>query len=430
MSDSLAVEMLSDVIERFIATRKQTEELVSPLSEADAQLQSMPDASPAKWHFAHTTWFFETFILCEYRSDFRRFEESYNYLFNSYYNGIGDQYARHQRGLISRPSLKEVMEYRRVTTAAILDLAEANTDNQALLDLIELGIQHEQQHQELLLTDIKHAFFHNPSFPVYQSLPTSISSIAASNSSAAWLQLEGGLVDIGYDQHDFSFDNERPAHQVYIHPFQLRTNLVSNGEYLEFVASGAYQNPEFWLADGWAWLQANRASGQGISEHPLYWLNKEGEWFEYTLHGLLPLNLQQPLVHVSYYEASAYAAWAGSRLPTEFEWEAAIKHYQVNPKPLAISVHPQSNVPAQDELQQAFGHAWQWTVSGYGPYPGFTPFAGVAGEYNGKFMSNQNVLRGSSCVTPSGHARLTYRNFFYANQSWQFSGIRLAKNVE
>lgn len=423
-----------DTAKRFISVRLQTEQLASPLSEADAQLQSMPDASPAKWHLAHTTWFFETFILCEYDKHYKRFNESYNYLFNSYYNGIGDQYPRHQRGLISRPSLKEVLDYRRVITSRLLELAEYHNDNQQFLELVELGIQHEQQHQELLLTDIKHALFQNPTFPVYQpiSMNNQFDAVATSASAKkpSWLNIEGGMHSIGYDQSGFSFDNERPTHQVYLLPFQLQSALVTNGDYLEFIDSGAYQAPEFWLADGWAWLQSKLQS-KPVTEQmaPLYWLKQGDDWFEFSLHGLLPLNPALPAIHLNYYEACAYAAWSRARLPTEFEWETAIQQFNAVPDSPQVLSHPEKEKTTRI-LADAFGSAWQWTQSSYGAYPGFKPFKGAAGEYNGKFMSNQNVLRGSSCVTPVGHTRMTYRNFFYAPQSWQFSGVRLAKSNE
>ncbi len=405
--------------------RHQTERLVEPLSEADAQLQSMPDASPAKWHLAHTTWFFETFILQSYCDGYRPFDPSYNYLFNSYYNGIGKQYPRPQRGLISRPSLSEIIDYRHMISNRVCELLchSIQTD---LIGLIELGIQHEQQHQELLLTDIKHAFFHNPTYPAYQSLSDS-PSLLTKNTNHQWLEMTGGMFTIGANKQSFSFDNERPQHSVYLHPYFLSRTLVSNGDYLRFIEDGGYQRTELWLADGWAWLQKNRARMQGVSEHPLYWIKQEGQWFEFSLHGLLPLNESQTLIHISYYEASAYAAWASARLPTEFEWEAAVAAQQVIPLCESICLSP--SITSTTNSDNAFGQAWQWTSSSYSPYPGFTPFTGVAGEYNGKFMSNQMVLRGSSCVTPVAHARLSYRNFFYAPQMWQFTGIRLAKDA-
>jgi ergothioneine biosynthesis protein EgtB len=412
------------IIDRFLEIRRQTESLAAPLSEADAQLQSMPDVSPAKWHLAHTTWFFETFILCEHTHDYQRFNESFNYLFNSYYNGIGEQYPRHQRGLISRPSLQEVVHYRHFIDDAmcrfLLDLEKENKVD--LLALVELGLQHEQQHQELLLTDIKHSLFHNPLYPVYQSQPSS--PVNFDSRPLEWLPINGGLASIGYEGEGFSYDNERPNHMVYLHEYALASRLVTNGEYAEFIDSGGYSNPDYWLADGWSWLQESK------HEHPLYWLQKDNKWYEYTLYGLLPLDEHQPVIHVNYYEANAYANWLGVRLPTEFEWEHAVQQYQVKIGLNQIHKHPSidsDRSSSTNSLAQAFTQGWQWTSSHYAAYPGFSPFSGVAGEYNGKFMSNQYVLRGSSCVTPTGHARLSYRNFFYAHQNWQFTTIRLAK---
>ncbi len=430
--DSLAIAQPSVVIDRFQEVRQQTEALAAPLSEADAQLQSMPDASPAKWHLAHTTWFFETFILCPNVKGYSRFNETYNYLFNSYYNGIGEQYPRHQRGLVSRPSLAEILEYRQAVNSSLIHwldefLSETPNDSvqsanaQRLLGLIELGLQHEQQHQELLLTDIKHGLFQNPLYPEYRQAPKN--HLNSAGTASEWLSINGGLGAIGSGNQSFSFDNERPSHSVYIHDFAIASRLVTNGEYEKFIASGGYNNPEFWLADGWAWLQQQK------QKHPLYWVKKNNQWFEFTLYGLLPLDEQKPVVHINFYEASAYANWLGARLPTEFEWEYAIQQLKTMPEWNKITLQPSlnNNQASNQLLSDAFGQVWQWTTSNYSAYPGFTPFSGVAGEYNGKFMSNQNILRGSSCVTPIGHARLTYRNFFYAHQQWQFTGIRLAK---
>jgi ergothioneine biosynthesis protein EgtB len=436
----LAIDSSASIIDRYLNIRAQSLQLIAPLSEADAQLQSMPDASPAKWHLAHTTWFFETFILCAYSKAYSRFSETYNYLYNSYYNGIGEQYPRGQRGLISRPSLDEVLSYRIFVDKSIRELFDnLDQSDKALIDqlsgLLMLGLNHEQQHQELLLTDIKHAFFHNPLYPSYK--PLAADTVKTKVADVKWLPIAGGLASVGNDDKEFSFDNERPAHNVYIHDFSIASRLATNGEYAEFVESGGYQNPEFWLADGWSWLQQQLA--QNKKPQPLYWLKKEGQWFEFTLFGLLPLNSHQVLAHVNYYEASAYANWLGVRLPTEFEWEVAAK--QMHAQPFAstnmgdIKFHPSIAIANQTpvsersstEFLQAFDNVWQWTTSGYGAYPGFMPFSGVAGEYNGKFMSNQNILRGGSCVTPIGHTRPTYRNFFYAHQQWQFTGIRLAK---
>jgi ergothioneine biosynthesis protein EgtB len=438
--ESLAIDVPATIVDRYQKIRAQSLHLVSSLSEADAQIQSMPDASPAKWHLAHTTWFFETFILCPYLKDYARFNETYNYLYNSYYNGIGEQYPRAQRGLISRPSLDEILSYRAFVDDSIQSLFDNFDDSDELSTtelsgLLVLGLNHEQQHQELLLTDIKHAFFHNPLYPSFNHLATDFVGTEATKLN--WLPVSSGLASVGHSGEQFSFDNERPAHKVYIHDFSIASRLVTNGEYAKFIASGGYQNPNFWLADGWAWLQQQYA--QKKKPQPLYWVEQQNRWFEFTLFGLLPLNNHQAVTHVNYYEASAYANWLGVRLPTEFEWEVAAKQMHVKPRAASnmsdIKLHPSiaSTIKITDDEKssadflQAFDNVWQWTTSGYGAYPGFSPFNGVAGEYNGKFMSNQNILRGSSCVTPVGHTRETYRNFFYAHQQWQFTGIRLVK---
>lgn len=436
----LAIGAPAIIVDRYLKIRAQSVHLASSLSEADAQLQSMPDTSPTKWHLAHTTWFFETFILCSYLKDYKRFSETYNYLFNSYYNGIGEQYPRAQRGLISRPSLDEVLSYREFVDNSIQSLFDSLDDRdessaRELSGLIVLGLNHEQQHQELLLTDIKHAFFHNPLYPSYNHPVTDF--VGTEAVELTWLQVSSGLASVGHSGDQFSFDNERPAHNVYIHDFSIASRLVTNGEYAEFIASGGYQNPDFWLADGWTWLQQQLA--QNKRPQPLYWVEQQDRWFEFTLFGLLPLNIHQAVTHVNYYEASAYATWLGVRLPTEFEWEVAAKQMSVKPRAYTnmsnIELHPSiasantntENEKSSDVFLQAFDNVWQWTTSGYGAYPGFSPFSGAAGEYNGKFMSNQNILRGGSCVTPVGHTRETYRNFFYAHQQWQFTGIRLAQ---
>lgn len=393
---------------RYVAVRGLSEALAAPLSPEDASIQSMPDASPAKWHLAHTTWFFEQMVLSG-RPNYRPFDARYGALFNSYYLGLGDPMVRAERGLISRPGLEEVLAYRHFVDAALLDVI----GDDAHAGTIALGLAHEQQHQELLLTDIKHALWKNPLHPGYcPALP----SLAASAPPLSWWEHSGGMVEIGHGDLGFAFDNERPRHSRFIQPFRLASRLVTCGEYLDFVADGGYDRPEFWLSDGWA-----LARSEGWRA-PLYWL---GDGAAFTLHGVRPINPAEPVVHVSFYEAAAYAAWAGYRLPTEFEWETAARDIPVKGHLLAIdALLPQ---PAEKgDRQQMFGDAWEWTRSAYEPYPGFKPFDGAAVEYNGKFMVGQLVLRGGSCITPHHHVRASYRNFFPPAARWQFSGIRLA----
>lgn len=381
---------------KYHLTRQYSEQLAAPLSEADVQIQSMPDASPTKWHLAHTTWFFETFILSVYVQNYQRVCEAYNYLFNSYYNGIGEQYPRSKRGLISRPSLVEVMDYRKQVDESMLKLLSQNS-SENIKTLTTIGIHHEQQHQELLLTDIQHGLSQNPLFPAYSS-SSHFSFDQIKTQFNHFLSIDGGVYQIGHDNDEFAFDNEKPRHSVFLEPYSIADQPVTNGEYLQFMADGVYQSPEHWLSDGWAWVQSEKRQA------PLYWYKKNNEWWQFTLSGLQKVQVDEPVTHISYYEAAAYAHWAQARLPTEAEWEVA----------------------AEKGLLKSVGNVWEWTSSGYSAYPGFTPFAGNAGEYNGKFMNNQYVLRGGSCVTPSGHSRITYRNFFYAHQSWQYTGIRLA----
>ncbi|MCB1306699.1 MAG: ergothioneine biosynthesis protein EgtB [Leptospiraceae bacterium] len=455
-STSPAFSATSPKYDTYAHIRGYSELLTAPLSEADQQLQSMPDASPAKWHLAHTTWFFETMILAEHLPEYRRFNEHFNYLYNSYYNGIGRQYPRHRRGCISRPSAAEVLEYRRYVDEHMRRLFDRGlTAEQA--EMIELGLHHEQQHQELILTDIKHALFQNPMYPAY--MPATKQTImladeafrhgdsmadtgqvqnstdkqnAASNGSSGdglqFVNIDSGLYEIGYADEDFSFDNERPRHRVYVHAFQLANRLITNGEYLEFMRSGGYQNPAYWLSDGWTWLQASD------QKHPMYWVERDGEWFEFTMYGLQTLRPDGVLVHVNLYEAHAFASWYGARLPTEAEWEVAAQS-EISSRAFERSLqanrlHPPnwSECNRSDaRIHQLMDSVWQWTAGAYSPYPGFQPFKGNAGEYNGKFMANQFVLRGASCVTPASHRRVTYRNFFYAHQRWQFTGLRLAR---
>ncbi|MYN02175.1 ergothioneine biosynthesis protein EgtB [Pseudoduganella sp. DS3] len=386
-------------IERYLQVRAATLELAAPLSDEDCGAQSMPDASPVKWHLAHTTWFFETFILERYEEGFQPFHPAFRVLFNSYYNGVGDKHPRPQRGLLTRPSMAQVRAYRADVDARVSALAARAGSDAALAALLTLGLQHEQQHQELILTDVKHLLAQNPLAPAYLAQPAAQPG-AVPAPVQAWQRFAGGLCEIGHTGDGFCFDNELPRHKVYVAPFELASRLVTNGEYLAFIESGGYRDPGLWLAEGWDWGRA-----QGI-EAPLYWQRAGQGWSSFTLHGCQPLDLAAPVTHVSLYEADAYAHWAGARLPTEAEWEHAA---------------------SDRRLQQMFGHCWQWTGSSYAPYPGFRPAAGAIGEYNGKFMVNQYVLRGASLATPPGHSRPSYRNFFPAGARWQFSGIRLAR---
>ncbi len=393
--------------------------LAEPLSDEDCGAQSMPDASPIKWHLAHTTWFFETFILEPMERDFKPFHPAFRVLFNSYYNGIGEKHPRAQRGLLTRPAMAQVRSYRQDADARIARLLDAPPDavqlaSAQLASLMALGLEHEQQHQELMLTDVKHLLAQNPLLPSYFGAPLAAASGAP---SLRWLAFDGGLVDIGYRGDGFCFDNELPPHRQFVAPFGLASRLVTNGEYRVFVEAGGYRDASLWLAEGWDWVR-----NQNLI-HPLYWQTTgPGQWQEFTLHGVQRLDMERPVTHISLFEADAYAHWAGARLPTEAEWEVAAKGAEAR----CGDLHPAA-AQAGDGLTQLFGACWQWTSSSYAPYPGFAAARGALGEYNGKFMLNQYVLRGSSCATPAGHARASYRNFFPAGARWQFSGIRLAR---
>ena len=384
---------------RFGHVRRRSLVLAEPLSDEDCTAQSMPDASPVKWHLAHTAWFFETFILERFETGFRPFHPAFRVLFNSYYNGIGARHPRAQRGLVTRPGMAAVRAYRADVDARMLRLLDSRAGDASLAELVTLGLEHEQQHQELILTDVKHLLAQNPLYPAFAEAALAPSGQAP---GLSWRAFEGGLADIGYAGDGFCFDNELPRHRQYVAPFELASRLVSNGEYLAFIEAGGYRDASLWLSEGWDQVCA------GKLEHPLYWLHeKDSRWREFTLHGAHALDPSLPATHVSLYEADAYARWAGARLPTEAEWELAAAR--------------------ADGLIQMYGHCWQWTSSSYAPYPGYAPEPGALGEYNGKFMINQYVLRGSSCATPEGHARASYRNFFPAGARWQFSGIRLAR---
>ncbi|HEX3980608.1 MAG TPA: ergothioneine biosynthesis protein EgtB [Acidimicrobiales bacterium] len=407
------------ITDRFFATRSLTESLASSLSPEDQTVQSMPDVSPTKWHRAHTTWFFETFLLLPNRPDYRMFHPDYGFLFNSYYEGVGARYPRHDRGLVSRPGVEEVASYRSHVDDAMVSLLDGSSDG-PLLGLVELGIQHEQQHQELLLMDIKHVLSRNPLLPAYDAirLPEPEATV-----KPTWTEYPEGTVEVGHAGPGFCFDNELPRHREYLRSFAITDRPVTCGEWLAFIDDGGYHRPEFWLSDGWATVQS-----EGW-ESPLYWSRRDGEWHEFTLGGPTPVNPSQPVCHVSYYEADAYAHWAGSRLPTEAEWEfAAAGRSQEGAFLDQTKLHPTPTGPSTGN-SSLFGNVWQWTSSAYGPYPGFEPAAGAVGEYNGKFMVNQYVLRGGSCVTPPDHVRSSYRNFFPPSARWVFAGLRLARNV-
>jgi ergothioneine biosynthesis protein EgtB len=381
-------------------------------------LQSMPDASPAKWHLGHTTWFFETFVLAAAEPGTRPFDPAYGYLFNSYYDAVGPRQPRPERGLLSRPPLDDVLRYRRAVDERMGALL-ARGAGDALLDVVELGVAHEEQHQELLLTDVKHAFFSQPLRPAYGPPPRA----AAAAPPLAFLPQEGGVREIGARPEGFAFDNERPRHRALLEPHALASRPVTCGEWLAFMEAGGYDRPEHWLSDGWA----------AVARHgwraPLYWVREGARWWQFTLGGMRPVDEAEPVAHVSYFEADAYARWAGARLPTEEEWEAAAGDA---PPPSndagAGRLHPEA-ARAGPGFRQLLGDVWEWTRSAYAPYPGFRPEGGALGEYNGKFMVSQLVLRGGSCATPPGHVRPSYRNFFYPDARWQLSGVRLARDA-
>jgi ergothioneine biosynthesis protein EgtB len=407
--------------QRFSDVRQASLELCKTLETEDYGLQAMPEVSPPKWHLAHTSWFFETFILKAFCNGYRPFRAEYEVLFNSYYNGIGVQYPRPQRGLLSRPTVRQVIEYRAHVNEKMLELLGelSHPDYDEICQRCVLGLNHEQQHQELLCTDIKYCFSFNPLYPSLAPLPDQETGPAT---PLKFLDFDVSEAEIGYADDGFSFDNEGPVHKVLLQPFKLANRVINNKEYRAFVEDGGYRDAACWLADGWVWLQKNNIT------HPLYWHRVDHGWYEYTLYGLQELNDALPVCHVNYYEADAYARWAGKRLPTEQEWEHACKQSHAKSDIAIVYYHPVANENVT-ELQQCFGSVWQWTQSAYLPYPGYRPDEGAIGEYNSKFMCNQMVLRGSSCVTPAGHARASYRNFFYPVDRWQFSGIRLADDA-
>jgi ergothioneine biosynthesis protein EgtB len=407
---------------RYRAVREASRALCAPLSEADATVQSMPDASPAKWHLAHTSWFFETLVLAPYLRGYRPFDARFEFLFNSYYESVGARQPRPLRGLLTRPDLATVEAYRDYVDGHVAILLEGAKE-QPILDLIELGCQHEQQHQELILTDILHLFAQNPLKPSYIERPPT----AAAQGEAgpmAFVDFAGGIVKIGHCGDHFGFDCEKPRHRILIEPFRLADRAVTNGEWIEFIADGGYRNPLLWLSEGWALVGAENWTA------PLYWQALDGEFVTMSLHGPQIVDPAAPVVHISYFEADAFARWAGRRLPSEAEWEVAAQTAPPDGNFISSGLLRPAPAPGSTSgLRQMFGDVWEWTRSAFAPYPRFQPLAGAAGEYNGKFMSGQFVLRGGSCATPAGHVRPSYRNFFPPQARWQFSGLRLAEDA-
>jgi ergothioneine biosynthesis protein EgtB len=416
---------VKDLAQRFTQVRQQTEKICRPLLPEDTVVQPIVDVSPPKWHLAHTSWFFETFILEKFVAGYQRFHPAYNYLFNSYYNSLGSRVMRDQRGTLSRPALSEVYAYRQYVDEQVLNFLEIKSDNipEEVLNLLELGLQHEQQHQELLVTDIKFILSSSPLLPEYQPLMPA-NGTKPEVPETEYLEVPEGFYQMGYAGREFCFDNEQPAHRVWLPGFQVRNTLVTNREYLAFIQDGGYRDFRFWLGEGYERVQ------QENWEAPLYWVQPEDTWQRFTLHGLQDPDPDAPVTHISFYEAAAYANWAGKRLLTEPEWEAICRVY---PPETADGNFLESGCldtrPAQagrNTCHQLLGDAWEWTNSAYLPYPGYEAAAGALGEYNGKFMINQMVLRGGSCATPASHIRTTYRNFFHPEKRWQFTGIRLA----
>ncbi len=437
-ADLLLSTPITQLQAQYSAVRAQSVRLAAPLSAEDCQAQSMPDASPVKWHLAHVTWFFETFILEKYERNFAPFNAAFRVLFNSYYNTIGDKHPRPLRGLLTRPTLAEVLQWRTQVDARVVALLEVNHDAQ-LQALVELGLHHEQQHQELLLTDVKHLLSCSALQSVYQKA-WPLATVAPV--AAQWIGFEGGLLNVGHEGAGFAFDNETPRHRSYCAPYALMNRLVTHGEWLDFVQAAGYSDARWWLSAGWDWLQTQHINA------PMYWSQPEGVngphdgWHSFTLHGQVPIDPHTPITHISYFEADAFARWKaatdsayqGARLPTEAEWETAVTPQFDALLPLgnfveSRALHPMPVAKRSDGLMQALGDVWEWTSSSYQAYPGYQPWCGAVGEYNGKFMVNQYVLRGGSCATPRAHIRATYRNFFPSDARWQFTGLRLAKDM-
>ena len=407
------------LLQKYQLVREFTNTIIAPLTPEDCMVQSMDDVSPTRWHIAHTTWFFETFVL-KPSGKYQEYDSQFNYLFNSYYNSIGQQFPRPQRGFISRPRLDEIKNYRHYVDQQMAILLQDQSVSNEVAKVIEVGLHHEQQHQELMLTDIKHVLSCNPTMPKYMDAP--FESTQSANDH--WIDISEGVYEIGHVGNQFSFDNESPLHTVFLNDCQIATDLATCGQYIEFIESGGYQKPEYWLSLGWA----------TVNEHgwdaPMYWIKREGQWFQFTLAGLVPVESDWPVCHVSYFEADAFARWSGKRLPTEFEWEVACSKtiQETQSQPFAdILFGNNKTVHPTRSPEGMMGSVWQWTSSSYSAYPGYRPPEGAIGEYNGKFMCNQYVLRGGSVATSSDHIRPTYRNFFPPDARWQFFGIRLAQ---
>ncbi|ESR26963.1 ergothioneine biosynthesis protein EgtB [Lutibaculum baratangense] len=412
----------SEILKLYRRVREDSRTLGAPLSDADATVQSMPDASPAKWHLAHTTWFFEAMVLGPNVPGYRPFDDSFNYLFNSYYETIGERQPRPRRGMITRPHLDTVFAFREHVDEAVERLLSSDPSPE-VTELVELGCHHEQQHQELLLTDILHLFAQSPLKPAYKD-PQPLPVETGGREPVSFTAFDGGIFEIGHEGNGFHFDCEGPRHRALIEPFRLADRLVTNGEWIEFIRDGGYRDPLLWLSAGWGTVTARGW------DKPLYWQERDGEFWTMTLRGAQPVDPNAPVTHVSYYEADAFATWSGRRLPTEFEWEHAAEGLSMDGN-FADSGHlrPKPSPRRGEGLTQMFGDVWEWTRSQFSPYPRFKPVEGAVGEYNGKFMCNQFVLRGGSCATPGGHIRATYRNFFPPDARWQFSGLRLAEDA-
>ena len=411
---------IKSIIQRYKTVRKQTEKICKPLMYEDYVVQPIADVSPPKWHIGHVTWFFETFVLLPNKKGFKIFNDQYAFVFNSYYESAGARILRTNRGNLSRPSVEDIYKYRAYIDEQMEEWLNETDLTKALEDLIITGLNHEQQHQELLLTDIKYILGTNPLFPIYKDTTPSNTSTELTN---GYLTIEQGLHTIGYQGDSFHWDNEKGVHQVFLQDYAIQDRLVTNGEFMEFIEAGGYQKFQYWLSQGWSWVNENQ------SEKPMYWYKIEGEWFHYKLSGLQKVNPYEPITHVNFFEADAFARWKGQRLPTEFEWEIACNHYAPNVSALANfsddgHLH---TIVQQNQNNQLYGDVWEWTNSSYLAYPNYNKVEGALGEYNGKFMINQMVLRGGSCATPRDHIRSTYRNFFPTHSSWQFMGFRLAK---